>query len=260
MILTSYYGMHKELAKDTRVQMISISRTVPAGIQVTCNNLLQGRGLKRLDCLVPPQALVNAVKGSPTNTDALLKLEEYDRTNLNINPLELARRIKELSPNRIPVLMCWEGIGKPCHRHLVTDFLWRSINMNSMEFSKGSLEDIKVQELPTTLPEAKALPDSYSFIVLDEVLDALLNGTLREKAVLATMVYGQVKAEVWVCITEGVLQTHCKMYSKVHNMFGFAYATDCSVGNLTDIYGLDDIEDSAFGCIMDANTVYGYML
>lgn len=39
-----------------------------------------------------------------------------------LNPMAVARELIAISNRKTPVLMCWEGPGNPCHRHLVSEW------------------------------------------------------------------------------------------------------------------------------------------
>jgi len=102
---TTYFARAKKL--DPTLNLVSIARYTPKGFP--------GRIMLSL---APSPALLTYVKATGD-------VERYIREfNQQLSKLDVHRVARELGEDAI--LVCYEGEGKFCHRHLVADWLRRA--------------------------------------------------------------------------------------------------------------------------------------
>lgn len=110
-IETSYFAKSSDHPKA-----VAISATVPEGF----------KGLRFKD-LAPPYDLLGKFK---RDDDESFFEEQYrDRVLKDLDP----QKIYDLLGHDA-VLLCWEKSGKFCHRHIVADWLSKSLNIEISEF------------------------------------------------------------------------------------------------------------------------------
>lgn len=102
MIYTSYFAAFRRFPSG--VDLVSIARFAPAGF----------RG-KSFPLLAPSEPLLRAYKSGNVSD------EEYTRQfRLQLDGLDAASVAHQLENT---VLLCYEGPGKFCHRHIVAEWL-----------------------------------------------------------------------------------------------------------------------------------------
>ncbi len=67
----------------------------------------------------------------------------YNELLSRLDPVDILRKIKKLSMGKDVALLCWEGPGKFCHRHLVADWLIRFCGIRVKEYSAENAVSIK---------------------------------------------------------------------------------------------------------------------
>lgn len=101
MIYTSYFAMIPKFPEG--VKFVSIARYMPKWLNID---------VPTYTALVPSY---NTLMDYKNNPDELKYIERYTKENLD--KLDCDKVYKELDGC---VLLCYEGIGKFCHRHLVS--------------------------------------------------------------------------------------------------------------------------------------------
>lgn len=110
---TTYYARLRHLDVD-KYAFISISRKIPPNTPCVL-----------YDALAPSATLLQAYKHNIYSQVAFSK--RYVRTlSRKLTCKCVIDAIVDMAGNKIPVLVCWEGRDKFCHRHLVIKWLQRS--------------------------------------------------------------------------------------------------------------------------------------
>ena len=112
MFYTSYFSNMSYISKcyedsDKEFVCSSISNSQPKGFPLT-----------KLDCFVPSWDLVGQYKAGTLPWELFANYYTQQLRALSVSDLA---KLKELPVDVI--LMCWESPDKPCHRHLLREFL-----------------------------------------------------------------------------------------------------------------------------------------
>lgn len=117
MIYTSYYG---NLVTNPRgLTLVSVSNSIPKWFPWPC---------EKLRSVIPDWSLVNGYKSGEITEDEyraeyLQMLNKRDRETV----LQQLNDISLRSDGGDTVLLCWEGVNKFCHRHILAEWLDQSI-------------------------------------------------------------------------------------------------------------------------------------
>jgi len=60
----------------------------------------------------------------------------FDKILDKLSPAEILERLEKLSGGKDIVLLCYEKVGEFCHRHLVADWLTKSLGIEIKELGK----------------------------------------------------------------------------------------------------------------------------
>lgn len=93
---------------------ISIALTQPSG-----------SNLPSYSKLFPTWDILDAYKKRHINWTGYTDRYKAEILN-NLNVFEVYKELNDMALGKIPVLICWEGKTKPCHRQIVAD--WFRIN------------------------------------------------------------------------------------------------------------------------------------
>ena len=112
MLYTSYFSNRSYISKcyedsDKEFVCTSIANSQPKGFPLT-----------KLDCFVPSWDLVGQYKAGTLPWELFANYYIQQLRALSVSDLA---KLKELPVDVI--LMCWESPDKPCHRHLLREFL-----------------------------------------------------------------------------------------------------------------------------------------
>jgi uncharacterized protein YeaO (DUF488 family) len=123
---TSYFYKIDRIIKDDKdainpSQCISIARSMP-----------QGTNCKRqCSLLAPSQQLLNEWKKGH------LTWEAYESAYIDeiayLSPKDVYDSLITATAPLEPILLCWEGPSKPCHRHTLAKWLKQALNIRINE-------------------------------------------------------------------------------------------------------------------------------
>lgn len=110
-IYTSYYSKLSNINTDN-CTIIKISNTKPYWFTKPC---------KSMECLYPHWDLINGLKEGSITVEEFKdryfnQLDNFGRDNIY-------NMLKELSDNKVIILVCWENPRKFCHRSLIGEYL-----------------------------------------------------------------------------------------------------------------------------------------
>lgn len=117
---TSYFANFKKLDKEDYVG-VSIALYTPDNIMVRILDFAPSKNL----LMRYKQGLVNEEQYTKEYTEQLDEL--FDDGSM-VNHISFLKRL-EKSEQKEVVLLCYEGKGKFCHRHILADFLKEKFNM-----------------------------------------------------------------------------------------------------------------------------------
>ena len=115
-IYTSYFGNIKRL-KEAGVMPVCISKWKPKFYQGSV-----------MSSVAPTRYMLS----DECSTEEYIKLYEGILTRLGAN--NIYNEIKSISKGNDVALICYEKPGDFCHRHLLSDFLNRNLNLDISEF------------------------------------------------------------------------------------------------------------------------------
>lgn len=116
-IYTSYFGQLKHL-KENNIIPIAICRYIPKYY----NGLVYQK-------VAPSEDILNTCRGSHIE----YKQRFYNEILFKLDPIEVIKDIVELSGNKDCALLCYEIPSEFCHRHIVKEWLSKSLNINNIE-------------------------------------------------------------------------------------------------------------------------------
>jgi uncharacterized protein YeaO (DUF488 family) len=107
--------LEKTRLENPNALFIAVSRTVPKG-RIDINRT------------VPPYILSPSTQLLNDYKNNMISWEEYERKfrvqmNLSSDAQRKMRIVKKLSAEQDVFLVCWEGPGKNCHRHLLIEMI-----------------------------------------------------------------------------------------------------------------------------------------
>lgn len=114
MLYTSYYANVKKLGN---IVPICISQKIP----------FYASKLKRYRALAPSWEIIN----SPSSEYVKLYYELILR---KLQPFEVLNDLSAIANNKEFALICYEGPGKFCHRHIVADWLQSNTGVQFEEY------------------------------------------------------------------------------------------------------------------------------
>lgn len=117
---TSYFANFKKLDKEDYVG-VSIALYTPDNIMVRILDFAPSKNL----LMRYKQGLVNEEQYTKEYTEQLDEL--FDDGSM-VNHISFLKHL-EKSEQKEVVLLCYEGKGKFCHRHILVDFLKEKFNM-----------------------------------------------------------------------------------------------------------------------------------
>lgn len=112
-IYTSYY---RHVSDDMRNLIpVRISTSVPSWFPWVCEELSE---------LYPGWDLVNGIKTGAIDWDEYTRIYKEHLSTLNRDVvLEKLKMMSQAQFNKDVVLLCYENKDKPCHRHIVAEWL-----------------------------------------------------------------------------------------------------------------------------------------
>ena len=111
-IYTSYYSMVPRLDED-RYCFIRVSKSKPAW--------LDGVKIIGIEALYPHWDLINDWKSGNITWEAYRERYLYQLSFLSRE--DIVNQINEISRGKEAVLFCYEANNKPCHRHILAEWL-----------------------------------------------------------------------------------------------------------------------------------------
>ena len=121
---TSYFANFKKLDKEDYVG-VSIALYTPDNIMVRILDFAPSKNL----LMRYKQGLVNEEQYTKEYTEQLDEL--FDDGSM-VNHISFLKRL-EKSEQKEVVLLCYEGKGKFCHRHILADFLKEKFDLDIRE-------------------------------------------------------------------------------------------------------------------------------
>jgi uncharacterized protein YeaO (DUF488 family) len=111
MLKETYFAILPKIKVENHYALfIAVSRSVPRGYDLT-----------RYIELAPSQQLLNAYKNGEIQWSEYTRLFKIEMDNSICK--RTMRQIKDYSVDHDVFLICWEGPGKPCHRHLLIEMI-----------------------------------------------------------------------------------------------------------------------------------------
>lgn len=146
MVFTSYFSKYKG------AQGVSVANKTPDWANcTTCKELM------------PPWGLVRSYK------DGKISWKEFRKTYI--------RQLKKLDVNEFyrklngKVLLCWEGLDKPCHRHILKEWF----NRNGY-----SCEELEAEVETETCAYCKSLNNHYSSSIVCELTGEIMTNAQQQ--------------------------------------------------------------------------------
>ena len=120
-LYTGYYALLKKYLN---------SNLFPIGISSTIPHYL--KGIKTYDLLKPDSYLIYNYKNKKINE--LQYINIYEKWLENLNRENVVNDLLNMSNGKTPILLCYEKYDDFCHRHLVSEWLNKNVNISCIEF------------------------------------------------------------------------------------------------------------------------------
>lgn len=107
MIYTSYFA-RMNILQERGICCVSVANSAPQGVTIP-----------RIHEVVPPWELVDAWRRGEISWDGYT--ERYCAQLAKLDKESILNKIRRLGKN--VALLCWENNDKPCHRHILAEWL-----------------------------------------------------------------------------------------------------------------------------------------